>query len=131
MKRTGYDDHSWLRSTAAAVQKAVAMPLLVAFSGFASAEVYTGGDVKAYSGDAVAVPRDATELRIYKQGFEVTADVLCRVPKKGASHCKTSIGSEIDYQVQPEMILKYNSVRLDDEEFAAAITASLKKALGH
>lgn len=88
---------------------------LLFLSGSASAEVYGNAE-------AIAVPQQANELRIYKQNFEISADVLCRLPKKGPSYCKTNIGSEISYQVQPEMILKYKSVRLDDQEFAAEVT---------
>lgn len=91
------------------------LPCLLAFSGAATA-------TQAVPAETIAVPRDSTELRIYKQSFEITADVHCRVPKKGPSYCKTNIGTEINYQVQPEMILKYKSVRLDEQEFAAEVT---------
>ena len=81
-----------------------------------------GWPVNAEPTETIAVPQDAVELGVYRQSFEVTADVLCRVPKKGPSYCNTNIGSEIAHQVQPEMIIKYKSVRLDEQEFAAEVT---------
>ena len=129
MTNTGYENRN-KPPTMAGIGKWTALTVLLAFSSLANAEVYTGGDVQSYPGNnaqtmsanAIAVPKDAAELRIYKQRFEITADVFCRVPKKGPSYCKTNIGTEIDYQVQPEMILKYKSVRLDGQEFATEIT---------
>mgnify|MGYP001812089125 CR=1 FL=1 len=72
--------------------------------------------------ETIAVPKQAVKLDIYKQRFEVTANVQCRVPKKGPSYCMVDIGSEISYQIEPEMILKYTSIRLDEQEFAAEIS---------
>ena len=139
MTKKGYGNSNRLQSSAG-IAKTMVIPLILAFSGLVHSEVYTGGEVKSYSGgnvdtytggnietysnEAVAVPQNSNELRIYKQAFEITADVICRVPKKGPSYCKTNIGSEIDYQVQPEMILKYKSVRLDDQEFATELTST-------
>ena len=72
--------------------------------------------------ETIAVPKQAVKLDIYKQRFEVTANVQCRVPKKGPSYCTVDIGPEISYQIEPEMILKYTSIRLDEQEFAAEIS---------
>jgi len=114
MTQSRLADSSWLKNYIG-IAKAVFLPSLLILSGTAAAE-------QAMSTETIAVPQEATELRIYKQRFEITADVFCRVPKKGPSYCNTNIGSEISYQVQPEMILKYKSVRLDEQEFAAEVT---------
>lgn len=97
------------------------LPALLICTGIEAAEP-PAVQVRHFPAEAVAVPQQATELRIYKQRFEVEANVMCRVPKKGPSYCNVNIGSEIEYQMQPEMILKYTSIRLDEQEFATEIT---------
>ena len=97
------------------------LPALFICSGVATAET-PASEVRHFPAEPVAIPQQATELRIYKQRFEVTAHVQCRVPKKGPSYCNVNIGSEIAYQVEPEMILKYTSIRLDEQEFATEVT---------
>jgi hypothetical protein len=97
------------------------LPALLICSGNAAAEP-PAQEVQHYPAEPVVVPQQATELGIYKQRFEVEANVLCRVPKKGPSYCNVDIGSEIAYQIEPEMILKYTSIRLDEQEFAMEIT---------
>ncbi len=97
------------------------LPALFICSGVAAAES-PEPEVRQFPAEPVAVPQQATELRIYKQSFEVQANVLCRVPKKGPSYCTVDIGSAISYEVEPEMILKYTSIRLDEQEFATEIT---------
>lgn len=111
---------SWLQRSTGLVT-ALLLPSLFIFSGIAAAEAPVP-EVRHFPAEPVAVPQQATELRIYKQSFEVAANVQCRVPKKGPSYCTVDIGSEIAYQVEPEMILKYNSIRLDEQEFATEIT---------
>jgi hypothetical protein len=44
------------------------------------------------------------------------------VPNKGPSYCIANIGSEIAYHIEPELILKYTSIKLDEQEFAAETT---------
>ena len=100
---------------------ALLLPSLLIFSSIAAAET-PAPEVQHFPAEPVAVPQQATELKIYKQSFEVSAYVQCRVPKKGPSYCKVDIGSEIAYQVEPEMILKYTSIRLDEQEFTTEIT---------
>jgi len=97
------------------------LPALLICSGNASAEP-PAQEVRHYPAEPVVIPQQATELRIYKQRFEVEANVLCRVPKKGPSYCNVNIGSEIANQVESEMILQYTSIRLDEQEFATEIT---------
>ncbi len=97
------------------------LPSLFMFAAAASAESPPAPEPKGPI-EPTVVALDATELRAYKQSFEVTANVACRVPKKGPSYCTTDIGSEIEYQAAPEMILKYTSIRLDEQEFATEIT---------
>jgi hypothetical protein len=94
---------------------------LLMFSGTAGAEP-PAQEVRHFPAEPVAIPQQATKLGIYKQRFEVNANVMCRVPKKGPSYCNVNIGSEIEYQIEPEMILKYTSIRLDEQEFAMEIT---------
>jgi|GEM_PF-3085338 len=97
------------------------LPSLLLFATATSAEAPRAPEPQGPI-EPTAVALDATELRAYKQSFEVTANVACQVPKKGPSYCTTDIGSEIEYQVEPEMILKYTSIRLDEQEFATEIT---------
>jgi len=108
---------SWLQRTTG-VAIALLLPSLLMFSGIAGAEAPVP-EVRHFPAEAVAVPQQSTELKIYKQSFEVSADVRCRVPKKGPSYCTVNIGSEISNEVEPEMILKYTSIRLDEQEFVA------------
>jgi hypothetical protein len=97
------------------------LPALLICPGIASAEP-PAQEVRHYPAEALVVPQQATELRIYKQGFDVEANVLCRIPKKGPSYCNVNIGAEIANQVESEMILKYTSIRLDEQEFATEVT---------
>ena len=111
---------SWLQRTKNITQ-ALLLPALFIFSGVTIAEPPIPADPSALA-ETIAVPKGSTELRIYKQSFEITAFVQCRVPKKGPSYCTVDIDSEIAYQLEPEMILKYTSIRLDEQEFATEIT---------
>jgi hypothetical protein len=97
------------------------LPALLICSSIAAAET-PAPEVRHFPAQPVAVPQQASELKVYKQSFEVAANVFCRVPKKGPSYCNVDIGSEIEYQIQPEMILKYTSIRLDEQEFAAEVS---------
>ena len=106
---------SWMQRTTGFVAA------LLICSGVAVAEP-PAQEVQHYPAEAVAVPQQANELRIYKQAFDVSANVQCRVPKKGPSYCTVDIGSEIAYHIEPEMILKYTSIRLDEQEFATEVT---------
>ena len=63
--------------------------------------------------------QDSTELRIYRQRLEVTAEVCCRIVKKGPSFCTANVGSAILDAIEPEMILKYANLRLGEQEFSA------------
>lgn len=110
---------SWLQRTTNITQ-ALLLPSLFIFSGIAAAESQLPADPLV--AQTIAVPKGSTELRIYKQSFEIAANVQCRVPKKGPSYCTVDIDSEIAHQLEPEMILKYTSIRLDEQEFAMEST---------
>ena len=97
------------------------LPSLFMFAAASSAEPPPAPESQAPI-EPTAVALQAAELKVYKQSFEVTANVACRVPKKGASYCTTDIGSEIEYQIEPELVLRYTSIRLDEQEFATEIT---------
>ncbi len=71
--------------------------------------------------EPIVVPQEAIELRIYKQRLEIDSLVLCRAPKKGPSSCVTEIGRAIQEKVDAELVLKYNSVSLDGQDFAADV----------
>jgi hypothetical protein len=107
------------RSTGIAT--ALLLPSLLVISGITYAESLFPVEAAAPS-EAVAVPQQPVELRVYKQRFEIGANVQCRVPNKGPSYCIANIGSEIAYHIEPELILKYTSIKLDEQEFAAETT---------
>ena len=111
---------SWLHSNTG-IATALLLPSLFVISGITNAESLFPADAATPS-EAVAVPQQAVELRVFKQRFEVGAKVQCRVPNKGPSFCTANIGSEIAYHIEPELILKYTSIRLDEQEFAAETT---------
>ncbi len=123
MKKSGLAHWTWPSATRQSVIILFLSSLLI-FSGVSVAEEAPTTEVRHFTNEAVAVPQKANELKIYKQAFEVTASVLCRVPRKGASLCKVDIGAEIEYQIEPELVLKYTSIMLDEQEFAADVTSS-------
>jgi hypothetical protein len=104
-----------------AVAAALLLTCQYLFGGTAFAESVP--EIQQLPVETVAVPLHATELRIYKQRFDVAAEVRCNIPKKGPSFCTTNIGSAISSQIEPEMILKYNSIILDEQEFAPQISS--------
>ena len=113
--------HSTPSQRPIAVAQALLFTSLLIFSGITSAEPALMDESNTPL-EAIAVPQESTELGIYKQRFEVTADVMCQVRKKGPSYCTVNIGPEIEYHVKPEMILKYTSIILDEQEFASEVT---------
>lgn len=69
-----------------------------------------------------ATPQGATELKIYKQRFEITANVLCRVYERRPTYCTAHVNAPLSDAIHPEMILKYSAVKLDDKEFDVQTT---------
>jgi hypothetical protein len=92
-----------------------AISLLLALwgvSGYATAQ-------PADTPEPSVVTQQAAELKLYKQRFRVTANVVCQVHPKRPTFCKAYVEDLISDVIHPEMILQYSGLMLNEKSYAA------------